>query len=192
MLDFLETGRFDPDTLYRAGWIDIADGSHVNDPDLSDVHADNPEPYCGSSGDFIFCSASLFNRVGGFREDLTFTNTHKDSIFCWSAFDQTGRIRKIGNTYHLNHDRPGHFSRRIEYRWQKVSRRRQKSSGLDDGSVISATSDRITKLTLPDHLLQIAQDKQPVEPKVPRPYRLKRPSLFRQPGKSLLRLLDLR
>lgn len=188
VLKFLQKGAFDANTLYRAGRIDIADETLVDSPDLQDDLAHEEAPFFGASGDFIFCSAELFRQIGGFREDLTFTNTAKDVIFCQSAFERTGQVVKIGCTYHLRHGRPQHTSRRIVFAWQKVSRLPQKTFGLTDDDVIATTHGRITRLTLPDHLLSVANDRQPPDPVVPREYRVEY-SLVRQPRKALLRFM---
>jgi hypothetical protein len=170
-LDFLERGGFDPDTLYRTGRIGISDPSALDDPGLCDSDPDAPPPYYFASGDFIFCSKSLFDRVGGFREDLAFTNTHKDSVFCRAAFDLTGQARKIGNTYHLQHMRDDHKKRRLQYDWGKVDRRPQADYGLSGGEVIEKTTERVTMLTLSAALLGEASLRKPPRPRVPRAYR---------------------
>ncbi|MDA4846424.1 hypothetical protein [Hoeflea poritis] len=188
VLQFLQQGAFDANTLYRAGRIDIADETLVDSPDLEDDFAHEDAPFFGASGDFIFCSAELFRQIGGFREDLKFTNTAKDVIFCQSAFERTGQAVKIGCTYHLSHGRPQHTSRRIVFAWHKVSRLPQKTFGLADDDVIATTHGRITRLTLPDHLLGAANGRQPPDPAVPHEYRVDY-SLVRQPRKALLRFM---
>jgi len=170
VLDFLQAGAFNPDTFYRAGWIEIDDESDVDRTDLIDVHATDRRPYCRASGDFIFCAKSLFERVGGFREDLTFTNTHKDSILCQAFFDLTKKVRKVGTTYHLKHARDEQSKRRVQYNWKKVDRSPQGTFGLSGYCVETSIGSRITELGLPAALLREANDRQPVEPCVPRAY----------------------
>jgi hypothetical protein len=174
VLDFLQAGAFSPDTFYRAGWIEIDDESDVDRTDLIDVHATDGRPYCRASGDFFFCAKSLFDRVGGFREDLTFTNTHKDSILCHAFYDVTKNVRKIGTTYHLKHTRDGAAKRRLQYDWKKVDRRPQDTFGLAGLCVETVNRPQISTLSLPDELLKEAKIRQPVEPIVPRDYRLSR------------------
>ncbi|MCY6379993.1 hypothetical protein [Hoeflea prorocentri] len=192
VLEFLQKGNFETRMLYRAGWIDIEDASSLNDPSLSDNHASDIEPYCMASGDFIFCSRSLFHEIGGFREDLTFSNTHKDAIFCTAAFEHTAPVQKIGNTYHLSHGRPGQNIRRVDFDWRKVDRQPQDSFGLTGDDIITTQNDRLTTLTLPDHLQRAAMERTLPEPVVPQAYRPPQPSVFRHPRKTLKRLLGLR
>ncbi|WP_136656374.1 hypothetical protein [Nitratireductor sp. XY-223] len=192
ILDFLQRGMYDAKTLYRAGWIDVEDETFVNDPQHSDAHADDTEPFCCASGDFIFCARSLFEEVGGFREDLTFTNTHKDSIFCMSVFERTGRTQKIGHTYHLHHDRPGQKKRRVEFDWGRVGRTRQETYGLVDGSVIATADRRMTVLSLPDHLARKAKNRRPPGPKVPKAYRAPQPPLLVRQARRLRRFIKRR
>ena len=171
IFDFLAQGGLDPDTLYRAGRIGIPDASGVEDPARRDRKADEPPPFYSASGDFILCSKSLFDRVGGFREDLAFTNTHKDSVFCRAAFDLTGQARKIGSTYHLRHERNDQKKRRVEYEWSKVDRRPQTDFGLSGSEVVETTTERITTLALSAPLLQEASRRRPPKPRIPRSYR---------------------
>ena len=187
-LDFLERGGFDRDALYRAGRIEVDDESSVDDPRLSDHHADDPAPFCAASGDFIFCSKSLFDRIGGFREDLAFTNTHKDSVFCHAALDMTGRARKIGHVYHLRHPRKNQRRRRLDYDWGKVDRRSQSAYGLNEEWVTESESidERIAKLTLSPQLLGAAQTKRLPKPRVPQRYL--RPVGLREKFQNLWRL----
>jgi hypothetical protein len=184
IFDFLEGGVFDPDTLYRAGWIDIEDSCDVDRADAGDFYAEDPPPYYSASGDFIFCSRALFDRVGGFREDLAFTNTHKDSILCRALFDLTGRAQKIGNTYHLHHSRDLAGNRRVQYVWTKVDRSHQAHYGLSEGCVVSTIRPRITRLSLPAWVSRATNDNASAKPKVPLAYR--KPVNFKS-GVSVLR-----
>lgn len=170
VLDFLQQGTFDPDTLYRAGFIDIDHAGEIDHPDLIDSHIDDPPPFCRASGDFMLCARSLFDRVGGFREDLAFTGLHMDSVFCRAAFDMTGRVRKVGNTYHLRHGRDGMSQRRLDYDWRKVDRRPQSAYGLAKDSVTEAIAPRVTGLNLSGDLLQAVAGREPPEPRVPPAY----------------------
>jgi len=171
VFDFLQEGAFDTDGFYRAGWIEIDDASDIDRADLVDVHTTDRRPYCRSSGDFFFCSKSLFERIGGFREDLTFTNTHKDSILCHAFYDVTRSVRKIGTTYHLRHARDGAAKRRLQYDWKKVDRRPQDRYGLSGICLETVQEPQISMLNLPDELLEEANNRPPVEPVVPRAYR---------------------
>jgi len=56
ILDFLQTGDFDPGTFYRAGWIDIESETDVNRTDLTDFYAYDAPPYPAALGDFFFCA----------------------------------------------------------------------------------------------------------------------------------------
>lgn len=173
ILSFLKTGAFDPDTIYRAGWINIANSSKVDDQSLVDAYAFDKKPFCSASGDFIFCAKSLFDKIGGFREDLAFTNTHKDSIFCKSVYDLTNKAQKIGNTYHLTHGRDSASNRRIQFDWSKVPRVPQSEYGLDGAHVITEEIGQVVKLTLTSEMLKVANSKLPIEPIVPWEYRPK-------------------
>lgn len=171
ILDFFEGGAFDHDTLYRAGYIPIAGASDIERSDLVDIWADESIPFCGHSGDFIFCSKSLFDRVGGFREDLTFTAVHLDSVFCHSVLDLTGQVRKIGNTFHIRHTHDDRKKRRQQYDFMKVDRTPQTTYGLSEGCLTKSIGPRITMLELPEPLLRASKKKRPVRPPVPRKYR---------------------
>ncbi len=171
ILDFLEAGAFDPETLYRAGWIEVDTAAEIDDPGLTDCYAADTPPYYYASGDFMLCTKRLFNSVGGFREDLTFTNTNKDSIFCCAAFEKTGRVMKNGNTYHLRHERDDVERRRLAYVWRRVDRTPQATYGLETGCIATALGPRITRLELTPELLAEANATPPVEPEVPEAYR---------------------
>ncbi|WP_419911104.1 hypothetical protein [Hoeflea sp.] len=190
VLDFFAAGEFDADTLYRAGRIDIADESGINDPGLTDDLADGKALRYGAPGDFIFCSKDLFYLLGGFREDLRFTNSCKDLIFCLAAEEQVGRTEKVGITYHLEHVRTDHKKRRNEFDWRKVERTPQETFGLAE-DIVSTTDGQITRLSLPDHLLRVAEKKLPVDPIIPQEYYIPL-SFWRQPRRVMLRLLGRR
>ena len=171
VLDFLQQGNFDPDTLYRAGFIDIEGAGEIDHPELIDAHFDDPPPFCYASGDFMFCSRSLFDRVGGYREDLAFTGLHMDSVFCHAVTDMTGRVRKVGKTYHLRHGRDEMSRRRLNYDWLKVDRSPQADYGLAKDCVTEEIAPRVTGLNPSAALLQAVAGKEPPEPQVPPNYR---------------------
>ncbi len=173
IFDFLETDKFEPTAFYRAGWIDIDDESSVDAEGLHDQYATVGPPFVHAAGDFILCSKYMFDRVGGFREDLAFTNTHKDAILCLSLFDLTDNVRKIGNTYHLRHDRENELKRRVQYNWKKVERVPQPTYGHADLCNSSSVAPRIARLSLKEELLSAARKKKPVNPVIPRRHRIK-------------------
>jgi len=175
VLDFLGASAFDPQTLYRAGWIEIETAAQIDDPRLTDRYAADTIPYYYASGDFVLCTKALFDRVGGYREDLSFTNTNKDSIFCSVAFEMTGRAAKIGNTYHLRHGHDLESRRRLGYVWRKVDRTPQATYGLETGCIATPLGPRIIRLDLTPELLTVANARPPVEPEVPEAYRPRRP-----------------
>ncbi|MCP4381605.1 MAG: hypothetical protein GY798_09355 [Hyphomicrobiales bacterium] len=171
IIDFLADGAFDPGVLYRAGWIDVESDADVDRPDLIDQYTSDTPPYGHAAGDFILCSKALFDRVGGFREDLAFTTFHKDAIFCHDAFELTGQASKIGTTYHLRHERDEIHRRRLKYDWRKTDRTRQSSYGLASG-IATKLGDRITLLELPPELLLAAHSRRPGSARVPIAYRM--------------------
>lgn len=174
VLDFLQSGDFDDQSLYRSGWINIRSAADVDAPGWVDQHAEDEPPYCSASGDFVFCARTLFDRIGGYREDLRFTNTHKDGIFCRAAMDLTGRVRKIGNTYHLSHGRDNQGKRRLTYDWQAVDRTPQSVYGHPDEGTVAEVSSRMLMLRLRESLSAQLAGKRPPTPYVPWRLRLKK------------------
>jgi len=174
ILDFLGNGPPDPDTLYRAGRINIDDAREIDAPDRIDPFRRDPPPFIQGSGDFALCSQHLFTRIGGFREDLAFTNTHKDSIFCHAVYDLTAKAQKIGKTFHLRHARDDATRRRIEYAWHQVPRTAQPTFGLEGVCVEEPYAATITRLRLRDELVAEAEARAVPHPRVPRAYRIPR------------------
>jgi hypothetical protein len=183
VIDFLATGAFEKDTLYRAGWIEIDDPAQINGPNPAPPRREDPPPYLTNSGDFIMCSKSLFDRIGGFREDLAFSATHMDTIFCQTVFDLTGKVRKIGNTYHLRHGHGDSQSRWVRFDWHKAERGPQPHYGLAQGWPMTEHAPQIMTLTVPDELINAANSRGPIDPEVPRA--LRPPSWF---PKQLIKL----
>jgi hypothetical protein len=153
VIDFLASEKFDAKTLYRAGWINIKNESDVDNTNLKDQTKDDQSPFTRASGDFVFIKKDLFDLVGGYREDLAFTNTHKDSIFCLTVFDQTHQTSKIGNIYHLDHKRDNNKKRRVGYNLFKVPRTHQEKYGHEDISNLKKISKRVYKLSLKKRLM---------------------------------------
>lgn len=189
ILDFLRDGAFDPKTAYRAGWINIETAGEIDDPHREDHYKGDKPPFFGASGDFLLCQRDLFDAIGGFREDLTFTNTFKDAILMLALHERTGRVRKIGNTYHLSHEREGAARRRLEFDHTKADRTPQASYGLDGVCIETEIEDRVCALTLPPDLKRQADEKEPVEPLVPLalqfPPRQQRGGLIRKLRRSI-------
>jgi hypothetical protein len=152
IIDFLASGNFDNQTLYRAGWVNIKNEADIDDQDLEDSYKDDIPPYNCASGDFIFVKKSLFDLMGGYREDFNFTEHHKDSILCLTIFAQTKKVYKIGNIYHFDHDRSHNFKRIINYAFWRVPRIHQTSYGHADIAYAQKISDRIYKLKLNEEL----------------------------------------
>jgi hypothetical protein len=172
VLDFLAHGARDPDTLYRAGRADVGRVDEVDAAGVTDAYPNDPPPFIASSGDFAFCSAALFARLGGYREDLAFTNTHKDSIFCHAVDDLTGKVRKIGTTFHLRHTKDDAARRRLEYAWRQVDRSPQTTFGLDGCCVADAAAPNVTHLRLRADLAERARTRSVPRGRVPPPYRI--------------------
>lgn len=191
ILAFLAADQFEQDALVRAGRINIASKDKMGSRGPNQGNLDDPPPYIHASGDFIFCSRRLFDRVGGFREDLPFTVFHKDAIFCHTCADITPNIRKIGATYHLKHNRDGADTRRLNYDWSKVPRVPQITYGLECGCIETEIAPRIVRVSLPDQLAQDTADWVPPEPSIPVELRL--PEIETEPDaptrKSLLESL---
>ncbi len=178
IIGFLSQGRFDNKTLYRTGWIEIEKEGDINNTALKDRWGNDPSPFYCASGDFIFCAKELFDSIGGFREDLTFTRTHKDSVFCLAAFNLTKRAVKIGNVYHIAHGGESYNNSRIDYDFHKVSRIPQAGYGHGDISYETQIGERIYGLKLNKELLNSLsyKSKIPLHPKTPFKYRK-----FREP-----------
>ncbi|MEM7463592.1 MAG: hypothetical protein AAF362_13040 [Pseudomonadota bacterium] len=174
IFDFLETGQFESESFYRAGWVNIDDQSGVDAAGSHDRYVDSKPPFFHAAGDFILCSKKLFDRVGGFREDLAFTNTHKDSVLCLSFFDITTNVRKIGNTFHLRHERDDASNRRIRFDWTKVKRVPQSTYGHADLCISNSVAPRVERLSLKEELQLAARKKKPVNPVIPMKYRKER------------------
>lgn len=172
ILDSLQNGSLYPKTIYRAGWVDIETVGEIDDPTRDDQYRNDEPPYCFASGDFLMCRRELFDMIGGFREDIRFTNTGKDSILTTALYERTGRVRKIGNTYHLSHGRDDEGRRRLQYDWTKADRRPQTSYGLDGVCIETEIEDRVCILTLPPDLKRQADKKKPVRSRVPHALRL--------------------
>lgn len=198
ILDFLQRGEFDPQTFYRAGWIDIETAADVNRADMNDHFAWNRPPYTGASGDFVLCAKTLFDRVDGYREDILFSNTHVDGILVQAFYDITKRVSKIGHTYHLTHGREQQAKRRVKFEWKQVDRTPQRTYGFDSLLLETPLAPRITRLSLPDPLAREARARAPVDPRVPAVYRPAPPGLrmlkrnFLQARYAISRLLNAR
>ncbi len=187
VLDLL-AGSFDEDTLYRAARVDITDPSEVDAAHRTEAYAEDPAPFGWGAGDFTLCSRSLWERAGGYREDLRFTNTHKDAILVNALFDVTARAVKSGTTYHLVHGREAEASRRVAYVWQAADRTPQATYGHEDILVPRSVGERLTWLDLRPDLREDAQRREVPVPHTPTALRLPpRPFLKR----SLKRLREL-
>jgi len=130
----------------------------------------------------------MFDRLGGCREDLPFTNLHIDGILCLTFFDHTKRVRKVGNTYHLTHGRPGAAQRRLRYEYRNVDRTPQRSYGFADICVETPVTPRITRLTLREDLRGEAEAREEPEPRIPSAYQTAPPGL----GKAKRHFLQAR
>lgn len=150
VLDFLGREDFDTDTIYRTGWVNIHDVRDVDNGALEEGWPDAPPPFTPASGDFLLCSRDLFDRAGGYREDLRFTNTHKDSILVSTMYELTGRAVKVGNTYHRDHGRDLQAERRVQYERPEGAFPPQSAFGHDDILVSVEAAPRITWLSLRD------------------------------------------
>lgn len=177
VLEFLAAGEIDPNTLYRVSFARIHDLAEI--ADAIPIDLDQEVPFESYSGDFICGHRSLFQQVGGFREDLPFTNTHKDALFCRSAYRLTSKAKKIGTVYHMEHERFMQGRRRIEFDVDRVSLVPQASFGLGHITELSEIDDRIYRVNLLPELQQAARDKVIPEPIVPRSVR-KLPKLIRK------------
>ena len=168
-------GPLDPDTYYRAGRTDITSTDEIGAAHLEESCPDDKPPYPWGAGDFTLCSKALFDRAGGYREDLTFTNTHKDAILVATLFDLTGKTVKSGTTYHAVHVREMHAQRRVEFKWKAASRVPQSSYGHDDIVVAHDVGDRLTRLTLREDLREQAAARVVPPAVVPRELSMHRP-----------------
>ena len=167
VLDFLQAGRFDPLAFYRAGRVQIDGFEDIGQPGFVDPSPDAKPPFGGAPGDFFFCAKEVFERLGGFREDLAFSNTHMDSILNLHMFDELKRAHKIGVTYHLRHERDLQSARRLDFDFGRVNATPQPDYGLVDAVETPLGSAQITQLRLPASLEAQARNKAPVEPWIP-------------------------
>lgn len=188
VLDLL-AGTLDDDTLYRAARMDITDVARVDDPQATEAFADDPPPYTWGAGDFTLCGRELFERAGGYREDLRFTNTHKDAVLVQTLDDLGARAVKAGATFHVVHEREAEANRRIQFAWQAVDRTPQAHYGHEDILVATPQGERLTLLELRPDLRAAAQLREPPAPEVPPAYRLARPPLLKRSLKRLRRFL---
>lgn len=170
IVEFIAKGQFDEQILYRSGWINITDYKDVDNPTLEDNTKDDTPPYLNHSGDFVFCRRELFESIGGYREDLPFTNSHKDSIFCLTLYERIQKAVKIGNVYHLKHKRTKSGKRRVKFDFFKVPLTTQKDYGLAEITEKKQIADRIYKLQLIRPLRNRAIFRSLPEPKVPDAY----------------------
>lgn len=166
IFEFFATAELDETTLYRASFARIHELSDMAQAEAIDL--EQQAPFHGHAGDFICCHRRLFDQVGGFREDLPFTNTHKDSLFCWAAFAATGKAQKIGTVYHMEHGQDNQARRRIEYDLERVPLTPQSKYGSLDICEAETLAQRIVQLNLLPELRLAAQEKQLPEPVVPR------------------------
>lgn len=166
VIEYLAAGELDETTLYRSSFARIDDLSDMAQTQPIDL--EQTAPFSGHAGDFICCHRRLFDQVGGFREDLPFTNTHKDSRFCEAAFLATGKAQRIGTVYHLEHERDNHARRRIAFRYDRVPLTPQSRYGLVDICEPKTLADRVVQLQLRPELREAAESKRLPEPVVPR------------------------
>ena len=166
-LDFLQAGQFDPLAFYRAGRVQIDGFEDIGQPGFVDPSPDAKPPFGGAPGDFFFCAKEVFERLGGFREDLAFSNTHMDSILNLHMFDELKRAHKIGVTYHLRHERDLQSARRLDFDFGRVNATPQPDYGLVDAVETPLGSAQITQLRIPASLEAQARNKAPVEPWIP-------------------------
>lgn len=174
IIKFLAKGQFDEQILYRSGWINITDYKDVDNPTLDDNTKDDMPPYLNHSGDFVFCRRELFESIGGYREDLPFTNSHKDSTFCLTLYERIQKAHKIGNVYHIKHKRNKSKKRRVKFDPFKVPLTTQKDYGLSEITEKKQTANRIYKLQLIRPLRNRAIFRFLPEPKVPEAYKIER------------------
>ncbi len=167
VFDFLQKGELDPRAFYRAARVQIDGFEDVGRPDLVDPSPDSKPPYGGAAGDFILCHKHVFHRLGGYREDLAFSNTHMDSILNIQMFEDLKQTYKIGLIYHLRHERDQHSIRRIDFDFGKVSTPPQPDYGRVDAKETQLGRPEIIELHLPDHLAAEAMNKAPVDPVIP-------------------------
>ena len=192
ILDCLADDDFAVNTAHVAGRVNIDDSGDIDNRDLRERPPSTPERI-GTPGDFLLCSRSLWDRSGGFREDLRFSNHHKDSIHLVTISEIADRITAIGRTYHLNHGRDLHSSRRVDFRWRKVDRTPQTTWGHDDILVADELEPRLTRLNLRPDLIAAAGARRIPEAVVPHSYRPLPPTLKllrRRLGRTRLALRD--
>ena len=170
IIELLARDDFDEQMLHRSGWINIKNEKDVENHSLEDNTKNDMPPYCNHSGDFVLCSRKLFETIGGYREDLAFTNCHKDSIFCLTAYELTRKACKIGNVYHVNHKRNNKRKRRLNFNLWKVPRIPQSKYGLSDVIIEEKLTDRVTRLCLKEPLRKQADKKILPRPFVPEAY----------------------
>ena len=166
VLESFAAGRLNTTTLYRASFArinEIADMSWAQPTDL-----DQRPPFERHAGDFICCHRQFFDRVGGFREDLPFTNAHGDGLFTWAAYAMSKNAQKIGTVYHLEHGRDNLARRRLEYDLERVSLTPQSSYGLRDICESVTVAERVLEIKLRPELREAARAKILPEPVVPR------------------------
>jgi hypothetical protein len=171
VIDFIGKREFDTRTLYRTGWINIMDASGVDQHGMRDEYADDAPPYSKASGDFVLLAKDLFDEVGGYREDLRFTNTHKDTLFCRTVYQLTNRARKIGCVYHLDHSRDKHGKRRVRFWIRAVPLVHQPTYGHRDITSSETVAERITLLKLNKGLRRFRLLGSP-RPRIPKEYRI--------------------
>ena len=167
VLDFLQAGEFDPKAFYRAGRVQIDRFEDIGQPGFIDESLDAKPPYGGAPGDYFFCLKETFDSIGGFREDIAFSNTHMDSILNLRMFEVLKRVHKIGVTYHLRHEREQHAERRLDFDFGKVVHTPQEDFGQIEAIETPLGHPRIIELTLPADLEAQAKSKQPVEALIP-------------------------
>ncbi len=176
VFETLATGALDETTMYRASFARIHELSEMAQAEAVDL--DQTAPFHRHAGDFICCHRRLFDQVGGFREDLPFTNTFKDALFCKAAFAATGKARKIGTVYHMEHERDNHARRRLEFDVDRIPLTPQSRYGLADICEAVTLAERVVQLKLRPEWRSAAAEKQLPEPVVPRHLR-KLPKLVR-------------
>ncbi len=167
VFDFLQKGALDPLAFYRAARVQIDSFEDIGQLDLVDPSPEAKPPFGGAAGDFILCPKQVFDRLGGYREDLAFSNTHMDSILNIQMFEELQRSYKIGLIYHLRHERDQHSIRRIDFDFGKVTATPQPNYGLAGADEKQLRSPQIIELLLPEHLAAEAMAKAPVDPVIP-------------------------
>lgn len=154
VIEFLAKQDFNPQALYRTGWVDIRTEDQIDSPDLRDAYVNDPPPYNCASGDFIYIHKMLFNSVGGFSEYNNLTDLHKDSLLCSTVFKKINTVYKVGNVYHLHHERDNDRERRIHSNFNnmllkiEMLLRAQKNYGLTDITKTVSISNRFNRLEL--------------------------------------------